>query len=249
MLILIVCGLARSLLGAGMEEGGMVVLVDNGHGRQTPGKRSPDGSLLEWEWTRGAAASVVSELRSRGVDARILVPEDDDVPLAERVRRVDAVCDSVGASRVLLVSVHVNASGSGQQWMPASGWSAYTSPGHTRADSLADCLYRAARAACASGSDGLDHGLSSFRIRTDYGDGDADFEAPFYLLRRTRCAAVLTENFFMDNRSDHALLLSERGRRLVVAIHVVGILMYISGLCALLLLCFGGRPGRRDEIL
>ena len=29
-----------------------VVLLDNGHGEDTKGKRSPDGSLLEYAYTR-----------------------------------------------------------------------------------------------------------------------------------------------------------------------------------------------------
>ena len=30
----------------------MKILIDNGHGRETAGKRSPDGRLLEWAYTR-----------------------------------------------------------------------------------------------------------------------------------------------------------------------------------------------------
>lgn len=30
----------------------MKILIDNGHGRETPGKRSPDGTLREYAWNR-----------------------------------------------------------------------------------------------------------------------------------------------------------------------------------------------------
>lgn len=30
----------------------MKVLIDNGHGENTPGKRSPDGRLREWAYSR-----------------------------------------------------------------------------------------------------------------------------------------------------------------------------------------------------
>lgn len=33
----------------------MKILIDNGHGRETPGKRSPDGRLLEYAYTRDIA--------------------------------------------------------------------------------------------------------------------------------------------------------------------------------------------------
>ena len=37
----------------------MKVLIDNGHGENTPGKRSPDGRLREWAYSREIADMVV----------------------------------------------------------------------------------------------------------------------------------------------------------------------------------------------
>ena len=37
----------------------MRILIDNGHGENTPGKRSPDGKLREWEYTRRIADMVI----------------------------------------------------------------------------------------------------------------------------------------------------------------------------------------------
>ena len=39
------------------------VLVDNGHGVETPGKRSPDGRLREYKYAREIAASVIARLK------------------------------------------------------------------------------------------------------------------------------------------------------------------------------------------
>lgn len=193
----------------------MLVLIDNGHGAETAGKRSPDGRLREWRYTREIAAEVVRRLREKGYDARRLVPETTDVPLAERCRRVNRLCATHGAAHVLLVSVHVNAAGNGQ-WLNARGWSAWTSRGHTAGDMLADSLYAAAR-----------RHLGASSVRADYSDGDADFEAGFYILRHTRCAAALTENLFMDNRSDMERLLSAEGREAIIRLHVDGIADYV----------------------
>ena len=33
----------------------MKILIDNGHGQETAGKRSPDGRLLEWSYNREIA--------------------------------------------------------------------------------------------------------------------------------------------------------------------------------------------------
>ena len=67
------------------------------------------------------------------------------------------------------------------------------------------------------------------RIRTDDADGDPDFEAPFYILKHTYCAAVLTENGFMDNELSLTFLESEEGKKAIVALHVEGIEEYVKG--------------------
>ena len=64
----------------------MKILIDNGHGLNTPGKRSPDGKFLEAIYNREIARRVVADLRDRGYDAELLVPEEEDIPLKERVR-------------------------------------------------------------------------------------------------------------------------------------------------------------------
>ena len=191
----------------------MKILIDNGHGIQTKGKRSPDGQLLEYAYTRELARQVVKILKSRGYDSELLVPEDDDIPLSERVRRTNAHCQALGKTNVILISIHVNAAGDGSKWMSATGWSCYTCKGQTESDRLADCLYKAAEQI-----------LENQVIRTDYArDGDPDWEENFYILRHTHCPAVLIENFFMDNKQDLAYLLSQEGRREIIETIIDGI--------------------------
>lgn len=194
----------------------MKILIDNGHGSNTSGKRSPNGSILEYKYTREIAQRVVDELKARGYDAERIVTEEYDVSLGERCRRVNAKCKAHGSNNVLLVSIHNNAAGAGG-WMNARGWSAYTTKGRTLSDALADCLYKAAESY-----------LVGQKIRKDTQDGDPDWEENFYILRNTLCAAVLTENFFMDSREDVAYLLSEAGKMAIVKVHVDGIIAYIK---------------------
>ena len=68
----------------------MLILIDNGHGHNTPGKRSPDGKFLEATYTREIARRVVADLIDRGYNAQLLVPEPEDIPLSERVCRINA---------------------------------------------------------------------------------------------------------------------------------------------------------------
>ena len=194
----------------------MKILIDNGHGILTKGKRSPDGKLLEYAYTRDLARQVVKILKSRGYDSELLVPEDDDIPLSERVRRTNAHCQVFGKSNVILISIHVNAAGDGTKWMNAIGWSCYTCKGQTESDRLANCLYVAA--------------IKNFpgrRIRTDYSDKDPDWEENFYILRHSLCPAVLTENFFMDSHSDLEYLQSKDGKQAVVDTHAEGIMEWL----------------------
>ena len=195
----------------------MKILIDNGHGVDTKGKRSPDGCLLEYAQNRLLAGRIVTALQARGLDASLLVPEETDIPLPERCRRVNAWCRQLGKDNVIVISIHANAAGRGDRWYDATGWCAYTSRGNTRADALATALYNAAQA----------H-LPGKRLRTDYTDGDPDQEAAFYLLRHTICPAVLTENLFMDNHEDCDFLLSKEGQQSLVDLHIDGIISYLG---------------------
>ena len=122
----------------------MKILIDNGHGENTPGKRSPDGQFREYAYAREIAEAVKNELVMRGYDAERIVRETIDVPLAERARRVNEACGRYGRANVVLISIHVNAAGDGTEWRGARGWSAYTSPGKTKADTLATMMYEEA---------------------------------------------------------------------------------------------------------
>ena len=82
----------------------MKILIDNGHGSNTPGKCSPDGRLREYSYTREIAGRVVFELRKLGIDAELVVKEEIDVPLSERCRRVN----EYKTSEAILISIHCN---------------------------------------------------------------------------------------------------------------------------------------------
>ena len=105
----------------------MKILIDNGHGQSTPGKRSPDGRFLEFQFNRTIAKQIVDDLRDRGYDAELLVPEDDDIPLKDRCKRVNDIVAREGKQNVILISIHANAYGNGKEWTAPSGWSVYTS--------------------------------------------------------------------------------------------------------------------------
>ena len=195
----------------------MKILIDNGHGQSTPGKRSPDGRFLEFQFNRTIAKQIVDDLRDRGYDAELLVPEDDDVPLKDRCKRVNDIVAREGKQNVILISIHANAFGNGKEWTKPSGWSVYTSKGQTKADDLAEQLAKAAI-----------KNLPQMKMRAEKSDGDLDYEENFYILKHTPCPAVLTENGFYTNKEDLAILESREGRRAITDLHVEGIVEHLT---------------------
>lgn len=198
------------------------VLLDNGHGSNTAGKRSPDGKLREYSYTREIVKYISATLNKLCISNTILVPETTDISLATRVKRANDIYTKNKAKGIttILISVHCNAAGNGSQWMNARGWAVYTSVGQTAGDKLADKLYEAAKEVLTP----LNQKLRS----ETYKDGDPDYESNFYILKNTKCAAALTENMFQDNKDDVNFLLSTEGKKAITKLHVLGIKKYID---------------------
>lgn len=89
------------------------------------------------------------------------------------------------------MSIHANAGG-------GTGFEVYTSPGETKADSIATALIEQ-----------LQQDFPEIKMRKDLADGDPDNEAVFYILKHTKAPALLAENLFMDTESDCRLLMAE----------------------------------------
>jgi N-acetylmuramoyl-L-alanine amidase len=191
----------------------MKILIDNGHGENTPGKRSPkwaDGSqLFEWEYTREIALRVFAELWKKGIDVERIVKENTDISLSERCRRANAIATKVGVKNCLLVSIHNNAATG-----TARGWEIHTYLGKSKSDEYATIFWNEAKSIFPAGT----------KMRGDWTDGDPDWDSNFAILRDTVCPAVLTENLFMDNEDDCRYLLSDEGKAVITKIHVQSIL-------------------------
>ncbi len=192
----------------------MKILIDNGHGSDTPGKRSPDGRFREYRYTREIAATIVEELQMAGFDAERIVTEDTDITLKERCRRVNEWCRKLGAQNVLLVSIHNNAAGSDGKWHDARGWSVHVSlNASANSKELARCL----AAACER---------QGIKVRR-HSPSEPWWPQNLAMCRDTQCPAVLTENLFQDNQADVTFLFSQAGRNAIVQAHVDGIIKYM----------------------
>lgn len=185
----------------------MLIIIDNGHGAETPGKCSPDGRIKEWVYNRKIARALAKILRQRGLNCVLLVEENSDVSLPERVRRVNRLCEEY--EECVFVSIHLNASAN-SGWHAARGFSAWVSrSAGSSSRRLAAMLTETAREA----------GLEGNRATPPCGYWEADF----YMCRKVHCPAVLTENLFMDNREDAALLGQEETILLIAKIHAAAL--------------------------
>ena len=187
-----------------------IVLLDNGHGKETAGKRSPvwsDGSqLFEWEFNRDIVRRIVEKLEADGIPYRVLVPEETDISLTERARRANEIAKE-NNGKAYVLSIHANAGG-------GTGWEVYTSPGQTPSDAIATVFFEEA---------GRELVPDGWRMRSDYSDSDPDKEANFAILTKTTCPAILTENFFMDTEKDCRFIMSDDGREQIADMHVAAI--------------------------
>ncbi len=213
----------------------LYVLLDNGHGINTPGKCSgvlSDGTRFrEYLFCREVVDALYDRLLSYEQFVPIkITPEKTDISLTTRVNRINQYCNKYGASNCIMISVHVNAAGNGG-WLSGRGWSAWTTRGETISDKLAECLYEGADFVIYNNKEYIESFKGQKKqkpIREDKSDNDRDWEANYQIIRGSNCAAVLTENFFMDNMLDVQYLLSARGLTDVINIHLKGIEIYYN---------------------
>jgi N-acetylmuramoyl-L-alanine amidase len=184
-------------------------VIDNGHGGMvngqyvTAGKRSPvweDGrQLFEGVFNRKVVRRITELCIKSGIKCTNLVPEEQDISLGERVRRANVLA---AKSKCIFISVHANAGG-------GTGWEIFTTPALTKSDAIATIVFNSARKF-----------LPTFKMRTDFSDGDPDKESLFYIIKNTNCPAVLTENLFMDTlKPDCEFLMSDAGVETIAQLH------------------------------
>ena len=193
----------------------MIVLIDNGHGINTPGKRSPDKKLFEYKYTREIATLIETELKKANVTVIRVVTENEDIRLSERVARINKACKRFGSRNCCAISLHIDACASDGNWHSASGFSVRVSKNASdKSKKLAKCIYEQAERASLKGNRSV--------------PPEKYWVQDLAICRETNCAAVLTESLFQDNKHDVEFLLSENGKNTIVQLHVKGILDYIK---------------------
>jgi len=180
-------------------------ILDNGHGKDTPGKRSlplPDGrQFLEYLFNREIVNTIISLLDEKGYHSYCLVPEEEDVPLQTRVDRANWL----GLSKAcILVSVHSNAYGDGSRFTVPRGIETYYYGASPAGEMLADVF-----------QENLVQ-MSGWRDRGVKADD-------FYILKHTNMPAIITETGFYSNREQLEYLLDPEWQIRIAEAHAEAI--------------------------
>ena len=167
-----------------------LVILDNGHGIDTPGKRSPIWSnntqLFEWKFNRDIVDSIIGYLQVANISYVKLIEESQDISLKERVDRINTIYkENKDKYRVYLISVHGNAADNAPT---ANGIEVFTSIGETKSDTIAEVFYSKLK----------NLGWKMRPNRSNKGGKEENF----YILKNSHCPAVLTENGFYTNEEE-----------------------------------------------
>ena len=102
-----------------------LIILDSGHAKNTPGKRSPDNSLYEWEFNNDMQNRLQKRLKELGFDVYLTNPNPatvKDIPLSTRAANANNQWAKKGKPNALFVSLHANAYG---VWTTANGVEVY----------------------------------------------------------------------------------------------------------------------------
>lgn len=178
-----------------------LVCIDAGHGKETPGKRSFDGSLREYEFNRDVAIRIKKHLERHGAKVLLTAPSDADTNLANRCKIANV------AKADIFVSIHANAYGT--TWNDANGWEIFVCKGSITGKKLAQAIR----------SESIPHlGLKDRGIKDN----------ELYVTTNTNMPAVLIEHGFYTNLVEMGKLKSDEFRQKCALADARGILEYLG---------------------
>jgi N-acetylmuramoyl-L-alanine amidase len=173
-----------------------IIAIDDGHGMETSGKRTPTGGITspetgknfmhENEFNRAVAKYLKVELERCGFKTVMVAPTDADTPLSTRVATAN------NAKANFYISIHANANTG--KWGTWGGAETLTY-GSGESLRIGKIIHK--------------HMMKGTPMR-DRGVKDGSW---LYVVKNTRMPAVLIEAGFMDNLQEAKLLISDAFRR------------------------------------
>lgn len=173
-----------------------IVYLDSGHAKVTKGKRSPDSTLMEWEFNKHMTNLIDVELRRCGIQTVIINPtpeSGDDMPLSTRCNKANSHWSKAGKPSALFISNHANAAG--DSWHSASGTETFISKGSSNKSLEAAKL--------------VQNSIVSTMGTRDRGVKREDFT----VIVKTSMPAILIEYGFYSNKDECAMLKDHNKRK------------------------------------
>lgn len=196
-----------------------LIALDDGHGKGTPGKRTPlfaDGSYMEENaYNKSVVELLEGWLKDCGFRVLLVAPEEADTALETRVKRANE------AEADVYVSIHANAYGN--DWNSANGVESWV---YDKADQKTMEIAEAIHEEVIRALGRKDRGIKK--------------SSDLYVLRQTKMPAVLIEGGFMTNPEEAELLRSDSYRKKTAE----GI---CRGLCAYYGLSFESKPEKENQ--
>jgi N-acetylmuramoyl-L-alanine amidase len=178
----------------------MRICLDAGHGIETAGKRSPDGTLIEYEFNRDVTNRIKTILERHGVEVLLTCDDEHDVDL-------DIRCDYANKNKVdYFVSIHANADE--EFWTSANGWEIHIVGKGGNAEKLAKCIHKYSK----------ELGLKDRGIKV----------SNFQVLKDTSMPAVLIEHGFYTNKEECEKLKDSNFRQKCAECDAKGILEHLG---------------------
>jgi N-acetylmuramoyl-L-alanine amidase len=185
-----------------------LIALDDGHGMETAGKRTPHITELgkfihENEFNRAVVGYLDAELKRCGFSTLLVAPTDADTPLKARTD----LANSKGADAY--ISIHYNALDGKFDGNDPEGCSLHVYPGSSTGRKLAESICKYLKGGTPQKYRGV-------------------IENDFHVLRETNMVAVLSENGFMDNKREALLMVSTAFQKEVAREHAQGICDYFG---------------------
>ncbi|MGI2329639.1 N-acetylmuramoyl-L-alanine amidase [Planococcus sp. YIM B11945] len=174
------------------------VAIDDGHGPQTAGKRTPYIAALgrqirENEFNKAVVNLLDKELKRIGFKTVQTAPTDIDTPLKERTNKANA------AKANLLISIHFNAMGNTFAYSSAKGFSVHIQPADKANPNSGSLKFaKLAVEELAKGTAQVNRGVVGQDL---------------HMTRETKMPAVLVECGFMDDLDEAMLMINPSFQR------------------------------------
>jgi N-acetylmuramoyl-L-alanine amidase len=184
-------------------------IFDPAHGKETKGKRSPDGKHREYLWSRSREIGIIKKVISLDLDVDFYFPyvqlEKEITPRTYRVKQYNKIAEAY--DHCLMVPLHNDAAPSSitdkDGWCEtAKGGAVWTSKGQDNSDPIASDWFRF-----------MYKKYPDYNFRKQkYSDGDEDYEADFTVIAgyksvKPKYDSFLIEWLFQTCKSDVELLM------------------------------------------